>query len=196
MPPLQRPTSLLAPSLALMITTAACAHRSDPMFHDDQVAAHEPMEAERYPDAELDEDGPLSRDKAVVVGVISVELEPAIAERCEGIDGNSAFFEFDESEVPQAYKSRLEAMATCMTEGPLRGEQFEVIGMADQTGPTEYNDELSRERANSVVALLAKHGVNEDRLQTIPMGEAMARPSDNDPAAKERRVLVRISESI
>ena len=179
--------------IACAVGATACAHRSDPMFHDDDVAAREPMEVEAPVDAELGEEElePPAEDTedADVVGVV-VGIDPAIVAACDQVDSNAAFFEFDSAKVPDAYRERVEQMAECMTTGPLAGRGFEVVGMADRRGPEDYNHELGEKRAQSVADMLESHGVDADRLETVSLGEEYASRTDAQSAAEERKVFI------
>jgi OmpA-OmpF porin, OOP family len=65
-----------------------------------------------------------------------------------------------------------------------------IEGHTDDTGPAEYNDDLSRRRAESVRRALVERGVEPDRLEVRGMGERQPIAPNATPAgrAKNRRV--------
>lgn len=178
--------------IACAVGSAACAHRSEPMFHDDDVAAYEPMEVEPPVDAELGEEElePPAQGEQNVEGMVVVAIDPEIAQACQDIDPTAAYFEFDSAKVPENYKDDVEKMAACMSTGALADREFEVVGMADRRGPEDYNYELGQQRAESVVDLLSSHGVERDRMDVLSLGEEFASRTDAQPAAAERKVFI------
>ena len=68
----------------------------------------------------------------------------------------------------------------------------QVIGHTDNTGEAAYNQNLSVQRANSVVAVLAGAGVSQARLQPIGRGEDQPVASNltEDGKAQNRRVEI------
>jgi len=75
-----------------------------------------------------------------------------------------------------------------------KGYVLEIEGFADPSGPAEYNLELSKNRASSVVRYLAeKHQIPLYRMRTIGMGESKYTDENgNYSAKKSRRVEVRL----
>ncbi|MGB9457723.1 MAG: OmpA family protein [Bryobacteraceae bacterium] len=70
-----------------------------------------------------------------------------------------------------------------------------VEGFTDRTGPREYNEELSRRRADAVVAyLVSKHDVPVYRIQVVGLGPDKPLDEAHTAAAraKNRRVEVRV----
>jgi outer membrane protein OmpA-like peptidoglycan-associated protein len=70
-----------------------------------------------------------------------------------------------------------------------------VEGYTDKTGSREYNEALSRKRADSVVEyLVAKHDIPIYRIHTIGLGEEKPVDEGHDRAAraKNRRVEVKV----
>lgn len=58
----------------------------------------------------------------------------------------------------------------------------EVAGHTDSTGSAEYNQGLSERRAGSVTGYLENHGIADQRLITVGMGESWP-VADNDSSA-------------
>ncbi len=71
---------------------------------------------------------------------------------------------------------------------------IDVEGHTDSDGTTEYNQQLSLERANSVGTYLQSHGVNGQRIVTIGAGEDHPIASNDNAAGKQqnRRVELKL----
>lgn len=63
----------------------------------------------------------------------------------------------------------------------------ELTGYADQTGPREYNIQLSERRVEAVRRFLVQNGVDLWRIQSVGMGPI---PDREVPKEKKRRVTV------
>jgi outer membrane protein OmpA-like peptidoglycan-associated protein len=70
----------------------------------------------------------------------------------------------------------------------------DIYGHTDATGSDAYNQHLSEQRAASVAAYLASHGVNPARLATTGFGKAQPIASNDTPdgQAANRRVEIKI----
>jgi len=84
---------------------------------------------------------------------------------------------------------KLGALAAAVPDAKLR-----VAGFADPRGPADYNDELSKRRAEAVAAALACGGIARERLIVEAHGASESRSAsgDLDGYALERRVTVRL----
>ena len=88
---------------------------------------------------------------------------------------------------------RMAELAAIMTTQP--GFILEIDGYADERGGESFNLELSRERADSIVAALIGYGVPAERLQVHAHGEVSGSvEGDLDAYALERRVTMRLVE--
>jgi outer membrane protein OmpA-like peptidoglycan-associated protein len=98
-------------------------------------------------------------------------------------------FDFD-SDVLQA---RSEPVLRQLAEALAGGKgSVDVIGHTDDVGADDYNRDLSRRRADAVVARLAAHGVAPARLHPLGRGETepVADNATADGRALNRRVTV------
>jgi outer membrane protein OmpA-like peptidoglycan-associated protein len=103
---------------------------------------------------------------------------------------NIAFRTGDATLTP-ADIDRLTALAQLA--GGLVDVKIQVSGYADPRGAAEYNLGLSKERAESVAAALAKSGLDKDRIVTEAFGANGATANgDLDGYAFQRRVSVRL----
>ncbi len=102
-------------------------------------------------------------------------------------------FAFDSDAISPQAAENLDAIGEALTSGALTSCCFELEGHTDSIDTEEYNLDLSRRRAESVVAYLAeKYHIDRQRLLTVGYGEA--RPittNDTDEGRqKNRRVQI------
>lgn len=93
------------------------------------------------------------------------------------------------AELTPESKSALDVVARALRGGKLQNLSFAVEGHADPRGDSDKNLELSRERAESVVAYLVnEHGIDRQRLQ--PVGKGASEPLNKAQldAPENRRV--------
>jgi outer membrane protein OmpA-like peptidoglycan-associated protein len=71
---------------------------------------------------------------------------------------------------------------------------IDVEGHTDSDGSTEYNQQLSQNRANSVGSYLQSHGVNPQRIVALGAGESRPIASNDTAAGKQqnRRVELKL----
>jgi peptidoglycan-associated lipoprotein len=103
-------------------------------------------------------------------------------------------FDYDSESLTQGEKNVLEAIAKCLTVGPLKGKAVDLVGRADPRGETEYNMTLGAKRARSVHTFLGGLGVPADKLRDTSRGELDAKGTDEDGWRKDRRVDVRLAK--
>jgi outer membrane protein OmpA-like peptidoglycan-associated protein len=77
--------------------------------------------------------------------------------------------------------------------GGLTGVKIQVSGHADPRGSEDYNTALSKDRAESVAAVLTNAGLDQDRIVIEALGAKGATDSGNpDDYAFQRRVSVKL----
>lgn len=103
-------------------------------------------------------------------------------------------FDYDQETLTPGEKSVLEAIAKCLTTGPLKGRAVDLVGRADPRGETEYNMTLGAKRARSVHTFLGGLGVQGDKLHDTSRGELDAKGTDEEGWRKDRRVDVRLTK--
>jgi peptidoglycan-associated lipoprotein len=103
-------------------------------------------------------------------------------------------FDYDSEQLTPGEKNVLEAIAKCLTTGPLKGKAVDLVGRADPRGETEYNMTLGAKRARSVHSFLGGLGVPGDKLRDTSRGELDAKGTDEDGWRKDRRVDVRLAK--
>jgi len=102
-------------------------------------------------------------------------------------------FQFDSAELEPIGVAMLHEVARELVQRP-EIELVEVQGYADQRGTPEYNDALSRRRADTVIAWLSAHGVAPQRLRAAAHGAtAPVEPGDDEASHEQnRRVVFRV----
>jgi OmpA-OmpF porin, OOP family len=108
------------------------------------------------------------------------------------INLNNIFFAFDKAFLLAESEPELNRIVDLMNEKP--SMQIEIAGHTDDTGPAQYNLNLSERRAKSVVKFLTGKGIASDRIKTSFFGESQPSvPNTNREARrKNRRVEFKI----
>lgn len=106
------------------------------------------------------------------------------------------FFEFDSDRLDLQAKRSVEGLADALVSED-NAYFVLIVGHTDSIGTIEYNDDLSRRRAEAVAKLLDARGVPTDKIQTLPMGERYPVSSNatSEGRARNRRVQVYMSLS-
>ncbi len=110
------------------------------------------------------------------------------------LDRFQVYFDFDSSAVSPAARRIIEAAAQAAA---ARGDAPVVVaGHADRSGPSAYNEALSRRRAEAVRAVLAENGVAPERIRIDARGEGdpVVPTDDGVREPQNRRVVVRIED--
>lgn len=81
----------------------------------------------------------------------------------------NVYFEFDQAELADRSFFELDMLKKMLDENDRL--IIEVSGHADFLGTDEYNNELSKKRATSVVEYLASQGIDKSRLRALGYGE-------------------------
>jgi outer membrane protein OmpA-like peptidoglycan-associated protein len=105
----------------------------------------------------------------------------------------TVLFGFDQAVLMPESKGQLDQLAT--TASRHKRYFIAIEGYADQTGPADYNLELSKRRAEAVVQyLVGERNVDFNRIHIIGLGEQ--KPADTgtggEARARNRRVEVKI----
>ena len=174
--------SVLAPT-ALLVLLAACGGDKKPA-----ETATKPVETVTPPTTTS---APGKSEK------MAVNVDDDIIKACnlkfENLD-EAPKFDYDSESLTQGEKNILEAIAKCLTSGPLKGRAVDLVGRADPRGETEYNMTLGAKRARSVHTFLGGLGVPGDKLRDTSRGELDAKGTDEEGWRKDRRVDVRLTK--
>jgi len=103
-------------------------------------------------------------------------------------------FRTNEATLPPSAFEQLKKMSELASTMP--DMSIRVSGYADPRGTEKENDTLSKERADSVAAVLAGQGIDASRVIVEAHGEseATAAEGDVDGYALERRVTIRLEQ--
>jgi OOP family OmpA-OmpF porin len=98
------------------------------------------------------------------------------------------YFDSDKSKVKSEFNQMLDEVEAVMKQNP--DLKVEVRGHTDNRFSKEYNQKLSEDRAESVVAYLVKKGIDRGRFVTVGYGLSTpaASNSTREGRAKNRRV--------
>ena len=98
-------------------------------------------------------------------------------------------FETNRARLNTGGQDRIAQLATVLKQNPRL--KVAVVGHTDSTGPFQYNLDLSRSRAQSIVTSLVRtHGIEQNRLAPVGVGP-LSPLASNDTAegrAQNRRV--------
>ena len=101
-------------------------------------------------------------------------------------------FAFDSAEIQPGAETVLEDAGRMLEDNPeLR---IEIGGHTDDIGDPAHNEQLSRERAQSVAEWLVAHGIDRGRLRVRGYGMSAPREANVDEAsrARNRRIVFRV----
>jgi OOP family OmpA-OmpF porin len=102
------------------------------------------------------------------------------------------YFDFDKAELKPDGERKLDVIASRLK--AMKLEVMVAVGHADAIGPAEYNEILSRRRAESVKMFFESRGFPADRIHIDGKGESqpVASNTTRDGRAKNRRVEVEV----
>lgn len=115
---------------------------------------------------------------------------------CEAVElGEKVHFAFDSDVILEESFEMLTQVATAL-DAAEHVRRIRVEGHTDDQGPEAYNADLSDRRAHSVRRFLIEHGLSEDRVEALGLGESrpIAPNTTEDGRATNRRVEVVIVE--
>jgi peptidoglycan-associated lipoprotein len=90
-------------------------------------------------------------------------------------------FDFDESDLRDDARSRLEAKLPILLANP--GVMLRISGHADERGSDEYNLALGQRRAAAAKRYLTERGVADGRIETVSFGEEQPVAAGGDEAS-------------
>lgn len=159
---------------------------------DDDVNETEPTLVGTVTVLEPVGDGEANEDGETAPRYTSVEymVAPTLLAAC-GMNKPTVYFETDSAEVRPTAEVGLDVVASCLRKHPLEDDPIEIVGHADERGPTEYNRELGLDRANTVADALASAGIDRSRIETYSRGEFKA---DDPDYWDDRRVVIRLAK--
>lgn len=100
-------------------------------------------------------------------------------------------FGYDSAELTPEARADLDRLGAALASDRLEGFAFKVAGHTDAAGPEDYNMQLSKRRAQSVVDYLSsRYGIEPSRLQSEGWGETSLYDASNPRAGINRRVEI------
>ena len=96
-------------------------------------------------------------------------------------------FDYDSTDLQADDVRVLTQVATCLTTGPLKGRNVELVGHTDPRGTDQYNLALGAKRAHQVTTFLQEHGVSA-RVRETSRGAIDATGHDEGGWRTDRRV--------
>lgn len=104
-------------------------------------------------------------------------------------------FEVDSAEIQERSFSLLDEVAHVLWDHP-EIQRVRIEGHTDDTGPRDYNIELSQDRAESVRQYLVDAGIDEERLEAVGLGPDEPIADNDTPEGREenRRVEFHIEQ--
>lgn len=106
------------------------------------------------------------------------------------LDVNDLPFDFDSARMPRYNMDRVREIGRFLGEHKSAWKSITVSGHTDERGSNEYNNKLSKARADTVRQLLGEGGAPTARIKAVGMGERKPKvKGHNEKAwAKNRRV--------
>lgn len=97
-------------------------------------------------------------------------------------------FDLNKAVLKPDFYGELDQIIATLKQSP--ETRFEIVGHADSTGATDYNQGLSERRAAAVADYLTRHGIEPNRFSTSGRGEMdpVASNKTKEGRAKNRRV--------
>lgn len=101
-------------------------------------------------------------------------------------------FDFDKNEIRPDSRPLLDAAIRILKENP--NVRISVEGHTDAVGSVDYNNALSRRRAEAVFRYLSKGGVERERMEVVGYGKSRPVASNDTPSgrAQNRRVELQV----
>ena len=100
----------------------------------------------------------------------------------QGVLGQrSIFYDLDQYDVKDQYRSMVEAHAKYLRENP--GARVLIQGNTDERGSREYNVGLGQRRSDGVKRMLMLLGAREEQIESVSLGEEKPRAEGHDEAA-------------
>jgi len=175
-------------TLALLLAFTACHHdkkaTTTPVAKPDKPAATD----DKKPAPVVTQDQKVSTNLA-----ISGDLVTQCGIKATASAANPKF-DYDKDELTTEDRNVLDQLATCLTNGALKGKAVSLIGRADPRGTEEYNLGLGSRRAASVSKYLGHLGVQDPQLAVTTRGSLDATGTDEASWANDRRVDVQLKQ--
>ncbi|WP_435099948.1 OmpA family protein [Arhodomonas sp. AD133] len=112
------------------------------------------------------------------------ELKPRETERGIVLTLGNVLFAFDSARLTEAAQSPLDRLAAFLREHPDR--RIRVEGHTDSIGSPQYNQDLSKRRAQSVADAMIRRGVDPARMVVVGYGENRPIASNDSETGRQQ----------
>lgn len=96
---------------------------------------------------------------------------------------NDVLFDFDKAVIKTAGLAVVDRLVAELKEHP--DEMVQIAGHTCSVGPEEYNDDLSKRRANAIREYLINQGVEPDRVYAAGYGERDPKAANDSPETRK-----------
>ncbi len=93
----------------------------------------------------------------------------------------SIYYDFDQYDIKDEYRSLVEAHAKYLRENP--GTKMLIQGNTDERGSREYNIGLGQRRSEGVKRMLLLLGAKEAQIESVSLGEEKPKSEGHDESA-------------
>jgi OmpA-OmpF porin, OOP family len=134
----------------------------------------------------------VSADANSSADTASATVTPTVAEMANAVPKEeqvnvNVSFDFDSASLREDQKPKLAALCTALKQADV--QMIRILGHTDSSGTAEYNERLSRLRAEEVKRhLVADCGYPEDRMEAQGVGERFPYDAEDPRADVNRRV--------
>jgi OOP family OmpA-OmpF porin len=125
-----------------------------------------------------------------LAAMAELEARPAVAAPASVRDFR-VYFEWDRADLTPEARQILQQVAQAAAAG--QGSRLELVGKADRSGATPYNQRLSERRAAAVMQALSQGGVASNRLSSSAVGETQPPVPTPDGVREPRNRVVEIT---
>ena len=178
---------LLARSLAVIGLLSAgvqAQSRSSPQTPQDFIAILRPAPA-------VDTGQPAMRTRSLAPATGNVAAPAAGTAGSGRVPDLQILFEFNSAELTAQARQKLDTLGAALASDELRPFNFQIAGHTDAVGRPDYNLDLSRRRAETVVSyLVTRWGISEERLRARGFGMSRLVVPQDGADARNRRVEV------
>jgi peptidoglycan-associated lipoprotein len=175
-------------TLILVLAAAvACSHDKPKVAKPTPEAAKNPEPTPDKPPPSVDKDTQVSPGLAM-----SGDLATMCNIKSTMTTKANPQFDYDKDELTTDDRAVLDQLATCLTNGVLKGKAVALIGRADPRGTEEYNLGLGSRRAATVSQYLGRLGVGEPQMAVTTRGALDATGTDESGWKQDRRVDIQL----
>jgi predicted CXXCH cytochrome family protein len=103
---------------------------------------------------------------------------------------DSVLFDIDRYDIKSGAMEVLQKIAKSLRESP--SVNVNIFGHTDNTGSADYNQELSKQRAEAVKNQLILNGIMPERIRAIGLGDSFPKVSNDTPEGRQQNRRVEL----